>query len=174
MDEATTDRVQKKSRNRKWFYISIISCLVISAAAIGLFVAQKGHSNPDALPNSVVSQITEFTTYYFTNNSLPDGLHLKPGSTSYSGGVLVFSLVTSRDETIGITEQALPAEFTNSKLQGQDSIETANGKATITSLNGGRTTGSLVTKDGTFILLNTQSPVELSTIKDILRGFTKL
>jgi hypothetical protein len=107
--------------------------------------------------------------YSFENNSPPSSLEIDDSSVTYDKGVLLYRLISPDNQSVTVTQQQLPQELTSSVLQGDEKFDTPVGKATFSNTSDGRLTGSLVTNDGVFILVNTSNPIEESTIKDILR-----
>lgn len=110
-----------------------------------------------------------FQTYSFENNSPPASLEIDDSSITYDKGILLYRLNTPSGQSVTVSQQQLPEGLTSSVLQGDESFDTPVGKATFSNTSDGRLTGSLVTKDGVFILVNTSDPIEETTIKDILR-----
>lgn len=165
----------QKSRNKRPFRALIMLALLF-VIATSLLVAKltlnrpQTTLNPNALPAALLAQIQNFTPYYFSGNTPPAALHLKAGTATYSNGILLFSLQTPKNEQITITEQAVPKDFAKARLQGDETFTTASGRATVSSVIGGRTTASLITDSQTLVLLNTADHVELSIIKDVLHS----
>lgn len=163
--------IHKNRENIKKILISLSTALV-TVLLIGAFSLMH-HKRAQPLP-AVITNSRAFNMYYFKSNQPPNGLRLRPGSASLTNGTLVYSLVDDKNEVIGITEQKLPEEFTNSVLQGTEVVQTSHGKATISNIAGGRTTGSLTTTDGTLILVNTDDPISADTIKEVLRSLSPI
>lgn len=154
--------------------------IVVSGVVFGAFLLGKQSHAPAVIPTETTEvmaatmEIREFKPYYFENETLPANLQLVPSSTSYSNGLLFFTLSTAAGQKITITQQKLPDELASSTLQGDENFNTINGKATVSSTVDGRMTGSLVTDDGVLIILNSNDVIDPSLFKNILSSFRTL
>lgn len=165
---------KRKLLSRRPLVLALSTIFILSVLLVAALRFAVHDNSGDSLPSFVTSQATDFTPYYFSRNALPHSLKLKQTGTSLSQGILVFTLLDSRDQAIGITQQKVPDELKNSILQGDESFATSHGTASISHINDGRMTGSLLTKEGTLILINTSAPIETDIFKDILRSFSPL
>ncbi len=161
----------KKSSSHKLSLVIGLLLALITLLSLALFIFLRAEDRK-GLPANVTSNVQDFTLYYFDKNIPPDQLSLREETVNFSGGLLVFTLVNQLGQTLSITEQKLPDDLQNSTLQGDENFDTTYGKATISSIDDGRTTGSLLTKDSTLILLNSADPIDLNNIKNVLRSLS--
>ena len=162
---------------RKWSFKKTvwlccsIGCLLIIGSLVFLAIHPRQQKR---LPTVVTNQVSGFTVYYYAHD-IPGGFKLQPETVQYSDGKLFFILKDARGYSLTFGEQAMPEIYANSELQGTDDIETAHGKAAITSVKGGAVYGAMLDKTTkTLITLNTTSPVDTDTIKDLFRSLQPL
>lgn len=153
-------------RGKKLFF-GILFLLVLAIFATGFKVYEKSQENK--IPPDIRSQITSFQPYYLPKKyDLPKDFELDKESVRYEFGTLLFSLTSPEGQTINISQQSVPKEFSaeGGSFVGKDSVDTKNGKATISYVDG-RTSAFLITNDQkTLIILNSNQAVE----NDVMRG----
>ncbi len=126
-----------------------------------------GH-RPQALPRSIIDQISAFRPYFYTS-SPPDDFVLDPSKVSYQNSLLTFRLTNPKHQTVTFAEQPLPAELHGSTTNGDQEVTGAYGSASV-SFRDGRTIGVLLGKDQkTMVLINSGDDIGTDTMKDLLR-----
>lgn len=124
------------------------------------------------LPADISQQISGFQAYFPKNTSaLPDSLKIDKKSVRYQNGVLFFTIVSEKDRSnIVVSQQPVPKEFSaqGGNFVGKDTIDTKNGKATISYVEG-RTSAFMITNDQkTLVILNSNQAIQTDTIRMIL------
>jgi hypothetical protein len=130
--------------------------ILIVGAILGWVLAHRVASDNF---KRLTDDVTAFTPYYFSG-APPANFVLNRGSLNYQDGVLVFGMTNSKDssKTLAFTEQRTPANYDISGLQGDKEFKTTYGQAFITD-GTSRTTGTLFTDTGTWILINAPIPI---------------
>jgi len=119
-------------------------------------------------PASVVGEINAFHFYYFRSGLQTDYV-LQPSSINYLSSVLVFDMKNGAGNTLAVTEEALPPSFNTSTLNATTQFNTAYGQGLI---NGSslQTTGSLITQNNTWIIINAPQPVNTATMEQMIKA----
>ncbi|MET1033381.1 MAG: hypothetical protein ABWX94_02690 [Candidatus Saccharimonadales bacterium] len=137
-----------------------------------IIIVRPGQKDAAAIPEAVI-KLANFTPYFY-EGSIPGKFRAIKGTTTYAANVLVIRLANNKNQTIVMTQQALPADLANTAIQGTEVIEGAPGSTTI-NVNEGRTTATLFSNDKkTLLIINTSDTIETSTIKELLRALKPL
>lgn len=156
---------------KKWIVIVGVVAVVITAGIGYYFSNDDGNKTASvSVLSSISEQVskTEFSVYAF-GDSAPNNYTIESNTVTYSEGILLYNIKSPNGQVVSITQQKLPPNLSTSTIQGDESFDTAHGRATFAQTSEGRLTGSLLTKDGTLVLINTIYPVEESIFKDVLR-----
>lgn len=145
--------------------------ILLLGAGIYMFFAQ---SAPNGLSADLKQQITGFTAYYPSKQSLPAGYALQAESAKFQSDTLLFSVAIPGGGTMHISEQPLPEEFLRTQnFLGKDTVSTPLGPAAISYI-GERTSAFLITKDrSTLIIASTNDPVDKDQVRAVLAGLRK-
>ncbi|HEX8389965.1 MAG TPA: hypothetical protein VF597_00925 [Candidatus Saccharimonadales bacterium] len=152
---------------RKFFIILTALGVVSLGLVVGLLAGKATHDEFRVAERSV----TGFQPYYFSQLPVA-GFSLAKGSVSFTDGVLVFTLVNDVDKTLVFTEQKTPSAFDIGSLRGDKDFKTLYGQAYITD-GQSRTTGTLLTDDNTWILINAPRPIGADSMQTILNSLRK-
>jgi hypothetical protein len=123
-----------------------------------------------AFPAATAERITSFKFYYFKPGFQTD-YTLQPSTVVYQAGVLIFNMKGPLGNSLAITEEKLPPHFDVSSITANTQIATPYGQAYISS-SAAQTTGSLITTDNTWIIINspqTSSSGVMQQMLDALR-----
>ena len=171
MDDLATTEVTKRrrvSKKKLLLGFSIFLALLLVVASTTL-IYKRSQSN--ALPKDVKSQVSGFQPYYFSKSGqLPTGLKIDRSSIRYELGTLFFTLTSPDGKSITVSQQAVPKEFSaeGGNFIGKESVDTKNGKATISYVQG-RTSAFMITNDRkTMVILNSNQAIETDIIRSIL------
>jgi hypothetical protein len=138
--------------------------------AIGIYVFQRAHTSPDdttsGLPFAVARKIKGFHFYYF-GDSFKNNFELQTNTISYENSVLLFSLKNPAGSTVVVTEEAIPPSYSISQLRADLQFQTGYGTAFITD-GATRTTGTLFTTDGPWVLINAPQPIGTDLMQQFL------
>lgn len=144
----------------------VLSVVVLASLAGGFWLTRD---TGEVLPSDIRAQINSFQPYYLPKKyTLPNDFEIDKESVRYEQNTLFFSLKSPSGQVVTISEQAVPEEFSaaGGHFIGKDSIDTKNGKVTISYIDG-RTSAFLITNDQkTLIILNSNQAIET----DIIRG----
>ena len=162
--DGLSTRKPSKSPKTKIYLLCIAALILLVGGAVVVRTIIKQPSQP------IFPETTAFTSYAFDTVILPGGLKIDEKSITYDGSILLYSLTDENDRSIGISQQSIPKDFSSSILQGDEDFSTPIGTATFSNTLDGRLTGTILTKDRTFIILNTQSTIETTVFKDIIRA----
>mgnify|MGYP007085783859 CR=1 FL=1 len=143
----------------------LIGTVILGLIVLGLTIVRPDNFSRASLPESLVKDAA-FTPYFYKGNP-PDGFMVDSRATSYNSGMLFIRLVKDQRSVV-ITQQMVPANLRDSKVQGTENIEGVQGSAALT-FKEGRTTGTLITNDKTMIIVTSADDVESSSIKDFVR-----
>lgn len=170
------EEVKKSHISKKKLLIGFSFFLMILIIGVtGLLIYKKSQAN--TLPQEVKSQVSGFQPYYFSQNEqLPSGFKIDRSSIRYELGTLFFTLTSSDGKSITISQQPVPKEFSaeGGNFIGKESIDTKNGKATISYVQG-RTSAFMITNDRkTMVILNSNQAIETDTIRSILSNLNSI
>jgi hypothetical protein len=160
-----------RARTIRIWTFSVCGLLLL---AIGLLVltTRSGQKDNYHIPQPVI-EMANFTPYFY-KGTIPENFTAKEADTSYVSNVLLIRLVNNKNQTVTMTQQALPQDLAASGLVGAESWPGIPGEVTFSSTND-RTTVTLFTADKkTMIILNTADAIETSTLKELLRSLTPL
>lgn len=156
-------------RTKKLLIGGVCLLIVLVSATSGFVVYKKSQEN--TLPSEVRGQITGFQPYYLPKKyTLPNDFEIDKESVRYEQNTLFFSLKSPSGQIVTISQQAVPQEFSaaGGSFIGKDSIDTKNGKVTISYIDE-RTSAFLITKDQkTLIILNSNQAIETDIIRGII------
>lgn len=154
---------------KKKILIPLVLIVVLVCSAAGGFWLLK--DTEETLPSDIRSQIKDFQPYYLPKEyTLPDDFEIDKESVRYEQNTLFFSLKSPSGQIVTISQQAVPEEFSaaGGSFIGKDSVETKNGKVTISYIDS-RTSAFLITKDQkTLIILNSNQAIETDVIRGII------
>ncbi len=153
---------------RKW--LLPILAVVIIAGVIGVW--QPWRPAGAKLPPAIAKQVNGFVPYYFAG-SLPKGYKVNERQMSYSDGVLFFEVKDPKNQTIVVSEQTLPASFSNITPRGDQTITDVDGQGVI-SKREGRTIGTVITgkEPRALISLNAAESVGAVSMTQIMQALT--
>ena len=158
-----------KHRSRRLITLSVVLLLAVIAAGSGWFInsgRHRGITNNNEIPAYIAHQITGFTPY-FLNQTSAVKFTLQKSTTTYQDNVLIFSMNGASGKTLAFTEEALPPGFDTSTLSGDRQFNTSYGQGFIfDGLN--RTTGTLLTHDKTWVLINAPSPIGADLMEQVI------
>ena len=102
---------------------------------------------------------------------MPKGLSVDSKNLDYSDGVLFFVVKNQFNDTVVVSEQALPPEFASTRPQGDQTVTGVDGVASVSNRDG-HTTGTFITKQNpkALISLNASGSVDVSTLKKIMQA----
>jgi len=170
LQHATTTKPKKAKKKVLLIIILAIVILGLICTGVILFLKPWHNKTPAVafLPSAIIQRV-DFPVYFY-KDAIPDGFHLNESSVVYDQGILIFTLTHPiKQQTVSITEQALPAQFKDSATVGDNKVTGAEGSATV-SFREGRTVGTLITKDKkTFVNLNSSDSIGTQTAQDLLR-----
>lgn len=170
-EEVKKSRISKK---KLLIGFSILLPLLILSIT-GLLIYKKSQEN--VLPKEVKSQVSGFQPYYFSKKEqLPSGFKIDSSSIRYELGTLFFTLTSPEGKSITISQQSVPPEFSaeGGSFVGKESIDTKNGKATISYVQG-RTSAFMITADRkTMVILNSNQAIETDAIRSILSSLNSI
>ena len=172
MSEGIAAPLKKRPYKKRWA-ITIVAVLLLLAVIIITLLWQPWKRSAETLPKDVTAHITSFEVYYFSTE-IPGDFTLKEGSVTYNSGVLLFQLQNkSRNQTISVSEQVLPAKLAGETYADANKVAGADGSAMIDYV-GTKILGSLFSKEHagvkTLILLNSTDSIPKSTMEELLRG----
>lgn len=176
-EEPATEIVVRKLYNRKKIItitLIFLSFVLVCGIIFSFFYSK---SQRPTFPKEVKSQITGFQPYYIQGKEqLPAGFKTDKNTVRYEVGTLLFTLTSPDGKSVTISQQPVPKEFSaeGGNFVGKESIDTKNGKATISYVQG-RTSAFMITNDRkTMIILNSNQSLETDTIRSILSNLTSV
>lgn len=153
----------------------MVSGIVLGVAILfvtGFLFLQRSASS--SLPDETIKSASRFMKVYYYSSEPPHNFKLDENSISLSGAILMFQLENDKKQRVSVTEQALPDELQNSKVESGERVEGAPGSATVT-FKEGRTIGTLLTQDKqTMIMANSSDGIDTSAMKDLIRSLKPL
>lgn len=153
-------------------WVLCVGALLIIALVVLVVIVRPGQKNAAAVPEAII-KLANFTPYFY-EGSIPGKFTAIKGTTTYAADVLLIRLANNKNQTIVMTQQALPADLAGIDIQGTEIIEGAPGLVTI-AVNQGRTTATLFSNDKkTLLIINTSDAIETQTIKELLRALKPL
>jgi len=149
--------------------LALIAYAAIFVGAVA-FIWQPWSRLSGYLPEGIATQITTFMPYYF-EKAMPKGLSVDSKNLDYSDGVLFFVVKNQFNDTVVVSEQALPPEFASTRPQGDQTVTGVDGVASVSNRDG-HTTGTFITKQNpkALISLNASGSVDVSTLKKIMQA----
>ena len=160
-----------RARTIRIWTFSVCALLVLGIAVM-FFIVRPAQKNDYAVPQAVI-KIANFTPYFY-KGPIPGKFTASKADTSYISDVLLIRLSNDKNQTVIMTQQALPEDLAMSEVVGTETIPGAPGSVIFSSKDG-RTTATLFTTDKkTMILLNTSDPLPANTLKDLLRALEPL
>lgn len=170
--EVTRGRRVSKRKLLIGFGIFLVLLVVVATTTL-IYKRSQGNT----LPKDVKSQVSGFQPYYFSKNEqLPSGLKIDRSSIRYELGTLFFKLSTPDGKSVTVSQQSVPKEFSaeGGSFIGKESVDTKNGKATISYVEG-RTSAFMITNDRkTMVILNSNQAIETDTIRSILSSLNSI
>ncbi len=158
-----------------WFrraVLLVLALMVCSVLVYGVLhlVRRPGVRRPSVprLPARIVSEVSGFNVFSIKPGFATD-FRLRPSSVSYRQGVLEFVMVNSVGKTLVFTEEALPSGFSPASIRASNQLNTEYGKVFITS-DTTRTTGSLISANGTWVIINAPNPIGSSLMEQIVQA----
>lgn len=165
----------KQSRSRRTKLGLAIIILATVAVLGGLYTVHAVQRQP-SLPNPYRIELrdtTDFALYY--PGRLPDGFTAGDAVVNQSGLTIAqLQIHNTAGITLLLTQRKQLADFSYDSfyagLQNKQQFSVASGQATIGQLDNGATKlASLITKDGTWIIVQAPSSVSNDTLREILR-----
>lgn len=122
-----------------------------------------------SFPKESLKEASKFMKVYYYTSSPPHDFILDTDSISVAGGLLTFQLENKKQQKVVFSEQALPDELRNSKVESGEKVDGGAGSATVT-FKEGRAIGTLLTQDKqTMVIANSQDGVGTDVMKDLIR-----
>ncbi len=162
------------SGNKRKLLLGLFLATLVLLISAGTVVYVKSQKSPPAVPKDIRSRISGFQPYSTNPIDLPSGYKVDSKNVRYENNTLFFT-VKSANKTVVVSVQSIPEEFKNTaNFVGKESIDTKNGKATITFVEG-RTSAFMITSSGdAFVILNSNSAVSTEDVRLILNSLQKI
>lgn len=150
---------QAQSAHEKWGFgkkrmVWTIVAIVLVGLLLGGFTFRNFKRPQSLLPETVASQITGFTPYFFFDK-IPNGYSLNERSIGFDQNIMIVPLIKSGDSTIVLTQQALSQNLSQELLEQEDSIKIKGTAAEMAIINKveGRMVGIMTSKKYNLLLL---------------------
>jgi hypothetical protein len=153
---------------RKKTYVIIATFAIMSLVLGGSIYMLMTRSKPnlaDTYPPAVLGAKQGFVPLIPKNMKLVD--------SSFTNGVLIFSVTDAHNNRFVITEQNTPNGFTSDSFRGSRSIPTLYGIAKSTNLNGS-TTVSLITTSQVMLTITSTPAVSNEYVDALLTSLAEL
>lgn len=174
--QAPRPAVRKKSVKKRRFFL-VSGVLVLAVIIVGLIWRLAGASS-SPVPASIRSG-AGFPVYYPQQSKLPPGYTLDTGSfRRASGGVIVYSINSSDDQNLSVTEEAQPPSniidtFIKNYIPLHSSLTTGLGQAQIGAYGqkpNFHAVASLPINQGPWLIITAPPDIKQSVLKQIVES----
>lgn len=151
---------------RKLLFIGVAGLIASLVIASGVYIiSARKSSSKSNYPAAVLGAKEGFTPLLPKNQAISD--------SSFTNGVLVYSVTNTAGSRFVVTQQKTPEGFTSDLLRGSRSIPTLYGIAKSTNLNGSTTIG-LITNNGVMVTITATPAAGNEQVDALLTSLAEL